>query len=105
MRILSSATLLCATPLIRAKAFVRTMSQFTENNPLLQPFTKFGGLPPFEEVLSVHYKPAFDHAIRCHLEELKAIADCAEPPTFHNTIEPFDKSGGELMKVGKGTVK
>ena len=99
MRFLSS--LLCAIPLIRAKVLIRSsMSQF-ENNPLLVPFTRFGGLPPFDEVKAGHYKPAFDHAMSKHLEELKAIADCSEPPSFQNTIESFDRSGSLLMKVGK----
>ena len=99
MRIVS--TLLCTIPLIQAKVLIRTMSTFTENNPLLSAFTRFGGLPPFEEVKAGHYKPAFDQAMSKHLEELKAIADCSEPPSFQNTIEPFDKAGSLLMKVGK----
>lgn len=103
------ATFLCLTSLIRSSlsrppaVAVRAMSQFTTsaNNPLLAPFTKFGGMPPFGEVKSCHYKPAFDVAMATHLVELKTIAESPDSPTFANTIEAFDKCGSLLMQVGK----
>ncbi|KAF0695500.1 Aste57867_13693 [Aphanomyces stellatus] len=72
----------------------------TLNNPLLadwsvRPFS----LPPFEEIQTVHFKPAIEYAQGKHLEELKQIADNPEDPTFDNTIKTFDRAGGLLDSV------
>lgn len=67
----------------------------TANNPLLQPFE----LPPFGEVKHEHFLPAIEHGIDSALAEIDAIARNHEPPTFANTIEALERSGGELDRT------
>jgi peptidyl-dipeptidase Dcp len=57
-------------------------------------------LPPFSLIQPSHYKPAFlDHAFPQHLNELKQIVELTDPPTFENTILPYDQSGSLYHKI------
>ena len=55
--------------------------------------------PPFDQIETEHYEPAFDEGIRQLDEEVRAIADNAELPTFENTIVALERSGKLLDKV------
>ena len=68
-------------------------------NPLLQPWQTPYGLPPFEEIRTDHFRPAFEHALTAHRAEVDAIADSEAPPTFENTIVAFDLGGRELGRI------
>jgi peptidyl-dipeptidase Dcp len=68
-------------------------------NPLLQPWTAPYSLPPFDRILPEHFEPAIEVAMREHRDELAALAACAEPPTFDNTLAPFDRSGRRLSRI------
>lgn len=69
------------------------------DNPLLRPFdTKFG-VPPFDQIRLEHYEPAVKEAIARHEEEIKAITDNSDAPTFENTIAAFSYSGMDLDRV------
>ena len=57
----------------------------TPPNPLLQDWNAPYGLPPFGQLRSEHFEPAFEAAMREHRAELDAIARQAEPPDFDNT--------------------
>lgn len=70
-----------------------------DKNPLLQEWDTPFGIPPFEEVKTEHYMPAFIKAMEIHDKEIDAIINSKEEPTFENTIEAYDKSGELLMKV------
>ncbi len=71
----------------------------TQQNPLLnQPQTPFGA-PAFDEVQLKHYLPAFKEAIRLNQEEIDAIVNNEEAPTFENTIVALDRSGIVLDRV------
>ncbi len=63
------------------------------SNPLLQDWNGPYGLPPFRDVRPEHFEPAFELAMREELAEIDAIADQIAPPTFHNTVEAFDRRG------------
>ena len=63
------------------------------DNPLLQPWTGEYGLPPFAEARAERFAPAFEVAMRVHLEEIGAIGDATEPPTFDNTVAALDRAG------------
>ncbi|HEY6133752.1 MAG TPA: M3 family metallopeptidase [Rubrivivax sp.] len=77
------------------------MSQTTtEDNPLLQQWNTPFGLPPFDQIRSEHFKPAFEAAMQAHRAELDAIASQAEPPSFDNTLAAFDRSGRLLSRIG-----
>jgi peptidyl-dipeptidase Dcp len=71
----------------------------TPPNPLLQDWNAPYGLPPFGQLRSEHFKPAFEAAMRKHRAELDAIARQAEPPDFDNTLGAFDRSGRLLSRI------
>lgn len=73
----------------------------SKSNPLLQPFTKDHGIPPFATIDASHYKEAFELSFLEHHTELKAIVDNEEEPSFENTILAFDRAGSLLTKIGK----
>lgn len=56
-------------------------------------------MPPFAQIETRHYKPAFDIAMSEHLSELQSIANNPEPPTFENVFVPYDCSGRSLTKI------
>ena len=72
----------------------------TDNNPLLAPWTTPFGVPPFDRIRPEHFVPAFDHAMRLHLEEIAAIGADPAPPSFANTIEAMQRSGRALERIG-----
>ena len=55
--------------------------------------------PPFDRIVPAHFAPAFDEGMRRHNEELAAIANHPEPPTFANTVEALDRAGALLGLV------
>ena len=68
-------------------------------NPLLEPWTTPFGVPPFEKIRAEHFLPAFEEAMRQHLQELDAIASSSEPPTFVNSVAAVDDAGELLARV------
>lgn len=71
----------------------------TESNPLLQEWNTPFGIPPFEDVKSEHYMPAFKEALKQHKAEIDAIINSTEPATFENTIVAYDNAGELYSKV------
>ncbi|MDH4288606.1 MAG: M3 family metallopeptidase [Aquincola sp.] len=70
-----------------------------QGNPLLQPWHTPQALPPFGEIDSAHFAPAFDVAMCEHRAELDAIATQAEAPTFDNTVARLDASGRLFARI------
>ncbi len=68
-------------------------------NPLLSEWKTPFGVPPFGEIKPAHFLPAFKVAIAQQLAEVDAIAKNAKAPTFANTVEALEASGGLLDKV------
>ena len=68
-------------------------------NPLLQEFNTPYDTAPFSKIKTSHYKPAFEKAIEIAKEEILAITETPEAPTFQNTTEALEKSGGTLEKI------
>ncbi len=68
-------------------------------NPLLAEWDTPFGVPPFDLIEDEHYLPAFRYAMEQEQEEIAAIVDNAEPPTFANTIEALERSGRMLTRV------
>lgn len=70
------------------------------SNPLLQSWsTNPFGLPPFTSTIPSDFEYALEYSMKQHLDELSAIASNPEPPTFENTIAPFDRSGRLFYRV------
>ena len=72
----------------------------TRTNPFLTEWDTPYGIPPFDEILAEDYLPAIKEGISQQEQEIKAITDNPEKPTFENTIVPLELSGELLAKVG-----
>lgn len=68
-------------------------------NPFFETWDTPFGMPPFDQIKDEHYGPAFDKAIAEARDEMDAIANNPEVPTFENTIEAMEYSGKLLTKV------
>ncbi len=69
-------------------------------NPLLGRWSgPHGGVPPFDKVRILDFKPALEMAMEENLREVDAIADQAAAPTFDNTILALEKTGQTLARV------
>lgn len=57
--------------------------------------------PPFDLITTDHYLPAFERGMAEHLEEVTAIVNQAEAPTFENTLVALEQSGQLLARVSR----
>lgn len=67
-------------------------------------FTEFDtpyGMPPFEKITNEDFKPAFEKGITQQTEEIDAIVNNTEAPTFENTVLALDNSGAILTRVSQ----
>lgn len=71
----------------------------TASNPFFTEYTTPFGVPPFEQILVEHYKPAFIKGMEEQVKEVDAIVGNADEATFENTIVALDRSGALLLKV------
>lgn len=69
------------------------------DNPLIQSFNTPFQVPPFDKIKPEHFVPAYDEAMKKTTEEIDAIVNNTEKPTFSNTIGKFLSSGELLMTV------
>lgn len=74
--------------------------QCNSDNPLLCSYNTPFEVPPFEKIQNKHFKPAFEVAIKQHNDEIAAIVNNTEAPTFDNTVAALDYSGILLEKIG-----
>ena len=85
--------------LIIAGAALALISSCTMKNPLLTESSAPFGAPEFDKIRNEHYLPAFQAAIAEAKAEIDAIVANPDEPTFENTIEAMEYSGGALNKV------
>ena len=69
------------------------------SNPLLAEWDTPFGVPPFDRIDDRHYLPALRAGIAARKAEVEAIAGNRKAPTFENTIEALERSGGALSRV------
>lgn len=69
------------------------------DNPFMQKWETPYGVPPFDEIKTVHYLPAFEEGMRQQKEAIDDICGSKEKPTFANTIIPLEYSDELLNKV------
>ncbi|KRB54461.1 M3 family metallopeptidase [Flavobacterium sp. Root186] len=75
-------------------------TQIDLNNPLLQEWSgAYGGVPDFTKYKISDFKPAIEFAIQEKLDEIEAIANSTEEPTFDNTIVALELSGEKLDRI------
>ncbi len=70
-----------------------------EGNPFTVAWDTPYGAPPFSQINDEHYMPATKAAILELRDEIDAIVNNAEQPTFENTIVALDLAGKQLSKV------
>ena len=69
-------------------------------NPLLtEKFDTPFEVPPFSKIKNKHYLPAFKEAMKIQKEEIDAIVNNSDEPTFENTLVALDNSGALLDRV------
>ncbi len=79
-----------------------TMSSNAEadmSNPFFSISTLPLQYPPFDQISTVHYLPAFEKGMADHLAEIEEIVNQSEPPDFENTLIPLELSGQLLDRV------
>ncbi|WP_342380627.1 M3 family metallopeptidase [Myxococcus stipitatus] len=69
-------------------------------NPLLAKWAgAHGGVPPFDQVKVSDFKPAIEAAMDAMRQELAAIANNPEAPTFENTLAAMEDAGRAYANV------
>ena len=87
---------LCGT----AFAFTSCSSQSKEaDNPFFAEWNTPFGIPPFDQVKYEHFIPAYEEGFRLEDEEINAIVNNTEEPTFENVIEAYTNTGSFLSRV------
>ncbi|RZS98681.1 M3 family metallopeptidase [Cecembia calidifontis] len=68
-------------------------------NPFFEAYNTPFEVPPFDKIKNEHFAPALREGMRLHQEEIDAIVNNPEEPTFSNTIEAMENSGELLARV------
>lgn len=69
------------------------------DNPFFTEYTTPFQVPPFDKIKAEHYTPAFLKGMEEEMEEINAICNNPEAPTFENTIVALDQSGKLYTKA------
>ena len=80
-------------------AILFTACSVKEQNPFFSEYQTPFGTPPFDKIKESHYLPAFTEGISQHHQEILAIINNKESPTFQNTVEALENSGQLLTRV------
>jgi peptidyl-dipeptidase Dcp len=91
----SSTTLISAN----SEPAVTTTPELPVDNPFSAPSKLPFHTPAFDAIKVEHFQPAFMAGMKQQLDEMKAIAEQKEAPTFENTIVAMEKSGSLLTRV------
>ncbi|MBS7455628.1 M3 family metallopeptidase [Coralloluteibacterium stylophorae] len=76
-----------------------TSADASASNPFFAESTLPLQYPPFDKISDADYAPAFERGMAEHLQEIRAIADNGEAPTFENTIVAMERAGQVLDRV------
>jgi peptidyl-dipeptidase Dcp len=93
------STLIAAGAIALTPGDARAQAAFGPANPFYAPSTLPFQAPPFDKIKDEDYQPAIEAGIAQNLEEIRAIADNPEPPTFENTLVALEKSGRLIDRV------
>jgi len=73
--------------------------EIKSDNPFFNKWETPFEVPPFEEIKTAHYMPAYLKGFEEQKNEIKAIINNPDEPTFDNTIKALEYSGELLTKV------
>ena len=96
---LAIATTLAGHATAQDTAKEAKMSAPAYNGPFAAPSTLDLNYPRFDQIKDGDFAPAFDAGMARQLEEVAAIADNPEQPTFQNTIVAMEKTGQVLSRA------
>ena len=68
-------------------------------NPFFTPYHTPHATVPFDRITLADYEPAIREGMRRENEEIKAITDNPQEPTFDNTVKALEQSGELLDRV------
>ncbi|MBC3846840.1 M3 family metallopeptidase [Winogradskyella echinorum] len=78
----------------------KTNDKLMSDNILIQEWTgPYEGVPAFDKMNVADIKAAVEEGMKLNLEEIEAIANNEEAPTFKNTIVAMESAGKELNRV------
>lgn len=68
-------------------------------NPLLKQWTTLRQTPPFNDIKTEHYLPAFEAAVAEAKQDIERIVSDPAAPDFENTVVALDRAGERLSTV------
>ncbi len=89
----------CATTGVTADSPKVAGKNMNDFEMLLKPSAAPFMIPEWDKYEISWYKPAFTLAMKHHKEEIAAITENKEEPTFLNTVVALENSGRELERV------
>ena len=81
------------------QTYTEPSAMLDSDNPFASPSTLPFEAPDFSVIRDEHYQPAMEAGIALHMQEIEAIANNPDPPTFENTLVAMEKSGELLTRV------
>src|SRR5215475_8194587 len=88
-----------ALPHVPSNAAVAQPAQFGPSNPFYAASTLPLQAPPFDKIKDSDYQPALEAGMAQQREEVRAIAENPDPPSFENTLVALEKSGRLFQRV------
>ena len=88
-----------ALPQMQSNAAVPSGAQFGPSNPFYAPSTLPLQAPPFDKIKDSDYQPAIEAGMAQQREEVRAIAESPDPPTFENTLVALERTGQLFNRV------
>ena len=76
-----------------------TGTKMKAENPFMAAYDTPFNIPPFEQISTDDYLPAFEEGIRQHNQEINSIINNRALPDFDNTIVALDNAGQLLENV------
>lgn len=92
-------TLVVATAVIFGGCKDKKENSALKDNPFMEEWNTPYGVPPFDKIKTEHYLPAFEEGMKQQKDNIDAIINNSEEPTFANTIIPLEYSDELLNKV------
>ena len=86
-------------PQVQSNAAVRSGTQFGPSNPFYAPSSLPLHAPPFDKIKDSDYQPAIEAGMAQQREEVRAIAESPDPPTFENTLVALERTGQLFNRV------
>lgn len=92
-------TMVVATALLTSGCKDKNEETVLKDNPFMEEWDTPYGVPPFDKIKPEHYLLAFEEGMKQQKENIEAIVNSTEEPTFANTIIPLEYSDELLNKV------